>query len=306
MLPTFEDMFLPALEFLATKSEVKRWEMIQRLKEVFGNDPRFKTTPDELAAKVPSGFGSKFELRVSWAVTYLHKAGLLEKVRPGIYRITERGLKVLEEKPERIDTKYLLKFPEFRDFLKAERTPQKTDEQDENLPPEEQIWHAYERYKARIVQQLVEKIRTVEPQVFERIVIDVLVRMGYGGNLEEAAEVVGGPGDEGIDGVIKQDPLGLDNVYIQAKRWQGTVGRPEIQRFVGALQGNGANKGVFITCGNFTEDAKRYTLSLGSVKVILIDGQKLGELMYKYGVGVSTHATLELKKIDNDYFQELE
>ncbi|ODN29948.1 hypothetical protein A4H02_08055 [Fervidobacterium thailandense] len=140
---------------------------------------------------------------MSWAITYLHKAALLEKVRPGIYRITERGLKVLEEKPERIDTKYLLRFPEFGEFLKVARTPHRNGEQSGKLPPEEEIWQAYERYKTSVVQQLVEKIRNVEPRIFERIVIDVLVRMGCGGNLEEAVEVVGKPGDEGIDSVIK-------------------------------------------------------------------------------------------------------
>lgn len=297
MLPTFEDMMLPILEILAESTELKRSELLQRLRERFASDPNFKTTDEEFDELVPSRVMPKFVARTSWATTYLFKAGLIRKRHSGVYGLTDEGRKVVFElRPKRVDTKFLMRYKSFLDFIKGSPPSQS---------PEDELWEAYESHRERVINALHERIRRVEPEAFELIAVEVLVRMGYGGNIEDAAKVVGKPGDEGVDGVINVDPLGLDSVYIQAKRWSGTVGRPEVQKFVGALTGKGASKGVLITSGTFSDEAKQYVSSLGNIKVVLIDGRKLAELMYRYGVGVTTHATLEIKKVDNDYFEEL-
>lgn len=304
MLPTLDDILHPAFELIAKHNELKLSELLKKLREYFASHPEFKTTEEEFNQMVPSKAMPKFNNRVSWATVCLCKAGLIQRTQRGVYSLTEKGRNVfLVEKPERVDIKFLMRYPEFENFYKGKPPGPVSNG---TVTPEEEIWQAYNRYKESVVNALREKIRSVDPSVFEQIVLEVLVKMGYGGNLEEAAKVVGKPGDEGIDGVIKQDPLGLDTVYIQAKRWEGTVGRPEVQKFVGALTGKGATKGVLITSGSFSDDAKNYASNLGSIKVILVDGKTLAELMYKYGVGVTTYSVLELKKIDNDYFDEFE
>jgi restriction system protein len=256
---------------------------------------------------LPSGTQPVFTNRVAWACIYLQRAGLLERPRRGRYRITERGSSVLKEKPGKIDIKYLQQFPEFikfREIKKQEKEqPDGNDEEEKVTSPEETLESAYQELKHNLATDIVQTLKDCSSQFFERLVIDVLLEMGYGGSRKEAGEAIGRAGDEGIDGIIKEDKLGLDIIYIQAKRWDSTVGRPEIQKFAGALQGQRARKGIFITTSDFSKDAIQYVNNIDS-KIILIDGRRLAELMIEHNVGVSTVASYQIKKIDSDYFIE--
>jgi len=214
-------------------------------------------------------------------------------------RITRRGLDVLKEPPERIDVSFLEQFEEFRAFRGQRRAPATTQE----ASPEESLAQAYETLKQGVLAELLEQVRNASPAFFEGLVVELLVRMGYGGSFQEAARAVGRSGDEGIDGVIKEDRLGLDAIYIQAKRWAQPVSRPEIQKFAGALQGYRVRKGVFITTSSFSKEAREYAERIDS-KIVLIDGEQLAELMFEHNVGVSTVAIYSVKKVDNDFFLE--
>jgi restriction system protein len=229
--------------------------------------------------------------------------------KKGHYQITEKGLKVLSGKPAKIDVKYLRRFPEFIKFKtrqeeeKKERSAQK--EIPESLNPEELLEEAYKRIKSELIEDLLKKIKEASPQFFEKVVVELLVKMGHGGSRKDAGQAIGQSGDQGIDGIIKEDRLGLDRIYIQAKRWESTVGRPEIQKFVGALKGQGANKGIFISTSNFSNDALGYADQIDSPKIVLIDGFMLAELLIEHNVGVSEVKSYAIKKIDVDYFDEV-
>ncbi|GAA6750237.1 restriction endonuclease [Thermus antranikianii] len=290
-IPDYQTLMKPLLLKLADGQIHSMTNLIQKLAD------EFKLTEEERAARIASGRRTVFENRVWWARTYLKKAGLIQSPERGRVSITERGKEVLRENPDRIDNDYLMRFPEFKDFRK--RT--KVDPVD---PPEEQIDRALEQLRSAVTGELLERIRNLSPSAFERLVLDLLLKMGYGGPQLEAGELTGGSGDEGIDGVIRQDPLGLDTIYLQAKRWSQSVGRPEIQKFVGALAGKKAKKGVFLTTSEFTKDARDYAKGL-SEKVVLLDGRDLAQLMYEYGLGVSVVRTLEIKRVDTDYFSDL-
>ncbi|MEW6587230.1 MAG: restriction endonuclease, partial [Nitrospirota bacterium] len=217
----------------------------------------------------------------------------------------ERGRKVLSDKPKKINVKFLKKFPEFLEFQKSK----KTDDDSQTPPlqstttPEESLEAAFQELKETLASDLLQTIKGCPPDFFERLVVDVLIKIGYGGSRKEAGQALGKTGDGGIDGIIKEDKLGLDIIFIQAKRWENTVGRPEIQKFAGALQGQRARKGIFITTSNFSKDALDYVGNIDS-KIILIDGQRLAELMIENNVGVSPVSTFEVKRIDSDYFTE--
>jgi restriction system protein len=273
----------------------------ESLAQVFG------LSSEEREDLLPSGTQPVFTNRVAWACIYLQRAGLLERPRRGRYRITERGGSVLKEKPGKIDIKYLQEFPEFikfREIKKQEKEqPDGNDEEEKVTSPEETLESAYQELKHNLATDIVQTLKDCSSQFFERLVIDVLLKMGYGGSRKEAGEAIGRAGDEGIDGIIKEDKLGLDIIYIQAKRWDSTVGRPEIQKFAGALQGQRARKGIFITTSDFSKDAIQYVNNIDS-KIILIDGRRLAELMIEHNVGVSTVASYQIKKIDSDYFIE--
>jgi restriction system protein len=245
---------------------------------------------------------------VGWARTYLKKAGLIESTKRGYFKITERGSKVLEEKPEEINVRFLKRFPEFLEFqsLKKEKAEEeKISEIEEKsiLTPEESIESAHQRLSKNLASELIQQVKSCSPSFFEKLVIDLLVSMGYGGTRKDAGEAIGRSGDEGIDGIIKEDRLGLDIVYLQAKRWENPVSRPEIQKFAGALQGQRAKKGIFITTSAFTKDAREYAEKIES-KIVLIDGETLAQLMIDHNIGVSPIASYTLKKVDNDYFVE--
>jgi restriction system protein len=245
---------------------------------------------------------------VGWARTYLKKAGLLEDPRRGHFRITERGQRVLEQKPSKIDIAFLRQFQGFVEFSEGGRDTredkQKPDELQE-LTPEEVLENAYQQIREDLAEELLTYVLNSGSGFFEKLVVELLVKMGYGGSRREAARAVGRSGDEGIDGIIDEDRLGLDVIYIQAKKWKGDhpVGRPEIQKFVGALQGRRAKRGIFITTSRFTNDAREYANRIDT-KVVLIDGDRLTDLMIDYDVGVSPLTTYDVKRIDSDYFGE--
>jgi restriction system protein len=263
-------------------------------------------TDEERSQRLPSGQQTTIHNRVGWAATHLRKAGLLESTRRGYNRITERGLDVLSKPINRIDLTFLDQFPGHKEF----RTTNRNDVEKAVLPsaaqertPEETIEDAFQSIREGLASDLIERVKTCSPGFFERLVIDVLVRMGYGGTRKDAGRAVGKSGDGGIDGIINEDRLGLDVIYIQAKRWDGVVSRPEIQKFAGALQGQRARKGIFITTSSFTKEAREYAAFIDT-RIVLIDGEMLGDLMITYNVGVTTHTTYEMKRIDIDYFSE--
>lgn len=299
-IPDFQTVMLPLLKFAGDKKE----HSIQGATEKLAN--HFNLTEEEKRQLLPSGRQRVFINRVGWARTYMKNAGLVKPTKRGCFRISERGLDVLSNNPDKIDVKFLDQFTEFREFRKRKRA--KTDHPDgphetEQINPEEALETAYESLRSALASDLLQQIMMSPPDLFEKIVVEVLVKMGYGGSLKDAGKAVGRSGDEGIDGIIKEDKLGLDIIYIQAKRWENTVGRPEIQKFAGALQGQRARKGIFITTSNFSNEAHEFASKI-ETKIILIDGEQLAQYMIDYNVGVSPVSSYEVKKIDTDYFTE--
>jgi restriction system protein len=270
----------------------------------------FSLSEQELNEMLPSGKQTAFYNRLGWARTYLTKSGLLEMSRRSFYRITERGCNVLDSNPARIDMKYLEQFPEYIEFREKEGTRRRVQngddegedvQQTESKTPEETLEYAYQEIRDNLAQEVLSLVKKSSPSFFERLVVELLVNMGYGGSRREAARAVGQTGDEGIDGIIDEDKLGLDAIYVQAKRWESVVGRPEIQKFVGALMGKRARKGIFITTSSFTNDAVNYVSNI-DFKIVLIDGKRLAEFMLDYNVGVTESTVYQLKRIDSDYF----
>jgi restriction system protein len=304
MLPSYDEIRKVMLEYLGDGKERKFSEIVDYVAKYYN------LSEEELSELLPSGTQTKFENRVWWARTYMAKAGLIETPRRGYVRITERGLQALKENPPVIDHAYLLKFEEFRNFFYGKRSGVKQAEESsesEELTPLEVIEREMGKLNEALKDELIKKILERPPRFFEKLVLELIVKMGYGGTFEEASKVLGKSGDEGVDGVIKEDLLGLDNIYLQAKRYKPdqTIGRKEIQSFVGALHGKGSRKGIFITTASFTKEAKDYAESLKDIKVILIDGDKLIDYMIKYNLGVRVDRVIEIKKIDLDYFEEV-
>ena len=299
-IPQFKYVILPFLESLADNKE-------HSMKEVEGSlSTRFNLTQDELGQMTPSGRMSIFSNRVGWAKTYLKKAGLVDAPRKALFKITPQGQKVLAQKPEIIDPSFLRKFSSFNEFQGGSEISEKVNEVEglETNTPEETMEAGYQSIVKELYAELLNQLKASSPAFFEQSVIDLLLGMGYGGSKKDAGQAIGKSGDGGIDGVIKEDKLGLDLIYVQAKRWNDTtVGRPEVQNFVGALAGKFAKKGIFITTSNFSKEAVEYTQGIES-KVILVDGWQLVKLMTEYNIGVSTIATYAIKKVDSDYFEE--
>ena len=303
-IPSFQDFMLPMLELMRDGEPHKMLDIKEKLAEYFN------LSEEEKKMRLPSGKQVVYKFRIGWARTYLYYAGLIERVDKGVYKITERGLEVLREKPSKINVNYLMRFPEFREFLNKGK--EKTTEDDkstqgisETETPIETIDRAYQFIKDQLAKEILERIMQKPPEFFEKLIIDLLQAMGYGGSLEDAGNVTKRTSDEGIDGIIKEDKLGLDVIYIQAKRWSPDrlVGRPEIQKFVGALAGQGAKKGIFVTTSDFTKEAKEYKPK-NDTKIVLINGQMLANLMIEHNIGVFVDVKYEIKKIDNDYFDE--
>lgn len=301
-VPDFQSLMLPLLRVAADDRE----HSLAEARDVLAAD--FKLSDEELQELLPSRRQPKFANRVAWAKSYLQQAGLLQTPRRAHFQITDRGRAVLSSSPPRIDIKFLEQYPEFVEF----RTP-KVDvatplfdapsTQAEPETPEEALEAAYQKMRLGLAAELLGRVKTASPRFFENLVVELLVRMGYGGSRRDAGQAIGRAGDEGIDGLISEDRLGLEVVYLQAKKWDGTVGRPEIQRFVGALHGKRAKKGVFIATSAFSAEAIGYVEHIDP-KVVLIDGRRLTELMIEFGVGVSTSATYDVKRVDSDYFDE--
>lgn len=299
-IPDYETLMLPLLLLLSDKQEHSMRGVSDLLAE------QFHLTNDEIKKLLPSGQQTIFYNRVGWARTFLKKAGLVDSSKRGYVIITKRGLDVLESKPEKITDEFLLKFSEFKEFLKAPVKKLKTDTLVHNIQqktPLESLEEAYQRIRQTLESDLLQQVKSSSPSLFEKIVIELLVKMGYGGNLKDAGKAIGGVGDEGIDGIIKEDPLGLDIIYVQAKRWENVVGRPELQKFAGALQGQRARKGIFITTSSFTKEAQEYAKNI-ETKMVLLDGDSPTNLMIDHNIGVYLNANYELKKLDQDYFTE--
>lgn len=300
-VPDFQTIMLPLLKIFSDRKEHSIPETIESLKHTF------KLTDEELNEVLPSGKETRFHNRIGWARTYLAKAKLIETSRRAHYQITERGMQIIQQSPNRIDMKFLERFPEYLTFKEKDHItkPAKGVElEKQEKTPEEILEDAYDQIRANLAQDILENVVNSSPAFFERLVVELLVNMGYGGSRKDAAKAVGQSGDEGIDGIIDEDRLGLDTIYIQAKKWQldQRIGRPEIQKFVGALAGKHARKGIFITTSYFSNDAAKYVTGIDP-KVILIDGKRLAEFMIDYNVGVAEVTTYQLKKIDSDYFE---
>jgi len=306
-IPEFNEIKSPAMQFFADGKPHKISEAFVVLAK------HFSLTEEELNELLPSGTQRRWHNRVNWACYDLFRAGLLDRPKRGLYVITESGRKVAEQKPKLIDRDFLMQFPQFVEFAQATGTRKAKGEGTssgreiesaaKNETPEELIGAAYEQLHGTLRKEILELVKKMDPFLFEHLVIDLLVAMGYGGSREEAARVTKASGDEGIDGVINEDRLGLDVIYVQAKRWQESVGRKEVQSFVGALAGKKAQKGVFITTSGFKNTAAEYAKEVQQ-KVILIDGERLADLMIEHNIGVAPSHSYEVKHIDSDYFEQ--
>lgn len=303
-IPDYEKVKLPALSLLSDGRLRPLREVYNALSESFG------ITPEERAELLPSGTQLRWNNRVNWACYDLYKAGILERPKRGHYKISDLGRKILAQNPANLDRAYLRQFPHFLEWDKgiaktAGTKPPSGEHEPSTQTANERLESAFEEMQSALKQDLLDLVRKMDPYAFEQLVVDLLVAMGYGGSRAEAAQVTQRSGDEGIDGVIKEDRLGLETIYLQAKRWQNAVGRKELQAFVGALHGQGASKGVFITSGEFANTASEYVekISQKGQKVVLIDGNKMAALMIEHGVGVSPIKTYALKRVDSDYFE---
>src|SRR5690554_3546684 len=294
---------LPLLKFSADDEEHTMQEAREGLAEIM------RLTQEDLEERLPSGRQSTFANRVAWAKVYLTQAGVLESPKRGKFHISDRGRKILSEGPDRISIKYLERFDEFQEFRQAsnknrtQKVTHATDDDTSPTTPEETLEQAYQQLRDEVANELLHLIKGNTPEFFEKLVVHLIVSMGYGGSVKEAGKATRKTADEGIDGVIKEDRLGLETIYLQAKRWEAAVGRPEIQKFVGALHGQRAKKGIFITTSRFSKEALDYVGQIDP-KVVLIDGADLVQLMIDHGVGVSTAAIYEVKKVDTDFFIE--
>lgn len=300
-IPDFQSVMRPLMDVISDGKEHSIRETLDRLGD------HFELTDEERKRLLPSGRQDVFTNRVAWAKTHLRMAGLIEPTARGVFKITARGLELLKATQDRIDLRLLRKQPGYLEARDRKRDkPEGNGElvtSDADQTPEEMMEQSFEALRESLGREILTKLQSASPAFFERLVVELLVRMGYGGTRKDAGQAIGKSGDEGIDGIIKEDRLGLDTIYIQAKKWEQTVSRPEIQKFAGALQGFRAKKGIFITTSDFSKEAVEYSARIDS-KIVLIDGEQLWNLMIDFGIGVSTTATYEVKRIDNDYFSE--
>jgi restriction system protein len=295
-IPDYQAIMLPLLRYLGDGAEHSLRESIEAVAD------EFQLSDSERRQLLPSGQQEVFDNRVGWARTYMKKA--VRTTRRGFFQITDRGMTVLKDNPTKIDVHFLDQFDEFRAFKELRRQPAEApgaEATDQAATPEEALERAYQNLRTDLAADLLAQIKQSPPSLFERLVVELLVRMGYGGSRKDAGEAVGRAGDEGIDGIIKENRLGLDIIYIQAKRWESTVGRAEIQKFAGALQGQRARKGIFITTSDFSRDALDYAARIDS-KIVLIEGEQLAQMLIDHNIGVTPVANYEIKRVDSDYF----
>ena len=300
-VPDFQSFFKPLLDIASDGKEHSMKEVREKIAI------EFKLGTEDLSELLPSGTQTKFDNRVAWAKSYFVQAKVLESPRRAYLNITERGKHLHSQDHEHIDIKVLSQYPEFVEFhnppKQSKNAQIETPQEISSETPEEILQKAYQSIHSDLASEILDRIKSNTPAFFESLVVDLMVAMGYGGSRSDAGQSIGQSGDEGIDGIIKEDRLGLDVIYLQAKRWEGTVGRPEVQKFVGALHGKRARKGVFITTGKFSEEALDYVKSIDP-KVILRDGKSLANYMIDFNLGTSKNITYEIKRIDSDYFTE--
>ncbi|MCB0845662.1 MAG: restriction endonuclease [Bacteroidetes bacterium] len=302
MIPDYQSIMLPLLKHIADGKVYRFRDLIDELAT------EFKLSEEELKELLPSGQQPIFNNRVGWANTYMKKAGLIKSEKRGYLQITDLGQKVLSDNPQQINVGFLKQFQSFKEFTdprkngttKAQQIEEITEE---DQTPEEMLEYAHQKLTNDLSQELIETIKECSPGFFEKLVVDLLIAMGYGGSRVDAGRAIGKTNDGGIDGIIKEDKLGLDIIYIQAKRWENTVPTREVRDFAGALLAKKAKKGVFITTSDFPKSAIEFVNQI-EPKLILIDGKRLGELLIEFNVGVSTQQTYTVKKIDSDYFEE--
>jgi len=306
-IPDYQSLMLPLLLLASDQDEHTIAATVGSLAK------EFKLTEEEQEELLPSGSETVFANRVRWARTYLKKAALIDATGRGRFRISQRGLEVLKDKPRVIDDRLLAQFAEFQDFKPSAQSGIATAELTKTEPakvaeagtPQELLDASYQELRQALAQEVLDHLKSCSPRFFERVVVNLLVAMGYGGSRRDAGQAVGQTGDGGIDGIIKEDKLGLDAIYLQAKRWEGTVGRPVVQGFSGSLDGAKARKGVLITTSQFSQDARDYVRHIEK-KIVLIDGKELAQLMIDYGLGVAEVASYAVKRLDADYFDESE
>jgi restriction system protein len=297
-IPDYASIMLPLLEFAGDNKPHPINEATDALAKIF------KLTKEETDALLPSGKQEIFRNRVGWARTYLKKSGLIDYSERGIFCITPRGLSVLNNKPEKIDSKFLTRFKEFQDFIAVHKEGTKKEPtMSEKTTPKEQIEYAYEQLVEALEAEVLQELKSASPKRFEHIVIDLLVAMGYGSNRQDAAKAIGGSGDEGVDGVINEDKLGVSKIYVQAKKWADNVNQKEIRNFIGSIDIKHADKGVFITTADFRPDAAE-AAEKSSKKIVIVNGVQMAKLMVEYNIGVSKEDVFEIKRLDTDFFVE--
>lgn len=297
MIPDFQTTMLPLLSSMSDDKTLEAKELQELMLQ------HFNITDEERKITIPSGTQSLFYNRVAWALSYLKRADLIYSPERGKYRITDTGLTVIKNPPERITVKFLKTLPGYKVKERKESDVITEDEDEIDKTPDELIDLGISQINNELSNSLMTHIKNASPYYFERIVVDLLLKMGYGGSDIDNGEVTSKSGDEGIDGIIKEDKLGLDKIYVQAKKWENVIGRPEIQKFVGALHGKRAKKGIFITTSLFSREAIEYANNL-DVVIVLIDGVKLTTLMIENDLGVTVQKTLKIRRIDTDYFIE--
>ena len=300
-IPKYDEMYRAFLDCLADGQPHKSKEVKDDVARVF------HVSDADRAVLLPSGNAPVFDSRVGWTRTYLKKAGLIQSPSRAVYVLTAEGKQVLAENPDTIDNVYLQRFESFRKFISPDAQAVSSDTASaSSQTPQDVLEEAFQRINTTLADDILSEIMKLSPSFFEHMVIKLLTQMGYGGSVENAGVVVGQTGDEGIDGIVREDKLGFNLIYIQAKRWDcdKTIGRPEVQKFVGALAGQGATKGLFITTARFSAAAYEYAKKQHTTKVVLVDGAALAKLMIEYNLGVSTEITYKIKRIDSDFFAE--
>ena len=303
MIPDFQSAMLPIL----SKMKDEKIYDSTMIRNIVVED--FKITEEEKQVKTPNGKQLLYYNRIAWSISYLRTGGLIESPERGKYQISELGKKVLNNPPEKITIRFLKDLNSDKNLFereKKEKTEEEQIEYDDEKTPDELIEEGHKRINQELSKILLQNIENASPYKFEEIVVELLIKMGYGDSDFNNGEVTSKSGDEGIDGIIKEDKLGLDKIYVQAKRWkkETKIGRPEIQKFVGALDGQRAKKGIFITTASFSQEALNYANNTSNATVILIDGQKLTDLMIEYEAGVTVKETIKICKIDTDFFTE--
>jgi len=298
-IPDYQTIMLPLLKHLSDQQERTNEQTLNVLAD------EFSLTEEERKELLTSGQQTVFANRIGWAKVYLKKAGLIESPKRGLHKITQRGIEVLKKNPQTVDSHFLMQFPEFVTFIKPKKAPPGIVGAEQGFSndktPEEYLEYGYQEIRRQLSDDILKRVKECPSDFFENLVVDLLLRMGYGGSRQDAGKSIGKSGDGGIDGIIKEDRLGLDAIYIQAKRWEGNVSRPEVQKFAGALQGQRAKKGILITTSAFSKEAEDYVRNIEN-KIVLINGTQLAGLMIDHDVGVTRVASYKLKRIDSDYF----